>query len=202
MPFEYLKFVFPALCFLVISAGCAFFAQEQLEPTRKVKGDAVMGEKVGYHFDLEEKADQDHRYLLTKSPYCTEQIEELTVFRDRRKHIGGAAAVVAAPFIIAFPRVGGALIMTGLDKSREEKVLKTGIITTGKVIPCGAAEPAPGETVFIQSADMKIKQHLQTDAEGILDLSAIVQEGGGALYFNLYIDNGDSVFFITTIFIR
>lgn len=199
---NFIRYFFPALWVLFFLGGCAFFSQEQLEPAGTLKGQKVMGEKVGYVFALSEQSTENHRYLLTKSPYCAEQVEELTVFRDRRKNIGGAVATVAAPLALVFPRIGPALIMSALERSRDEKVKKTGTISTGKVTSCGPAEPAPSENLFIQSSEMKISQHLQTDAEGMLDLTPIIQASGDDLYLNLYIDNGDSVFFVTTIFIR
>ncbi len=196
----YIKHVVSALSVLLLLGSCA--GQPLVTPTETKKGGTVMGEKVGYLFDLAPIPRSDRRYLLTKSPYCAEQLEELTVYRDSRTELGGAVATVASPLALVFPRIGQPLIMSGLEKSRNETVKTTGTIRTGKVVSCGSPEPAPGEVLFIQSAEMKILQHLTSDAEGFLDLASIIRNSGDESYLNVFIDNGDSVFFVTTIFIK
>ncbi|MFZ5569305.1 MAG: hypothetical protein ACOZF0_02790 [Thermodesulfobacteriota bacterium] len=193
---------FTAVSILLLLTGCAGLGKPSAQPVKTMQGKKVMGETVGYLFNLKPMPRSDQRYLLTKRPYCAEEMEELTVSRDPRDEAAGMAATVSAPLALVFPRIGQPLIMSAFEKSRNETVQKTGTIRTGKVASCGSPEPAPGEALFIQSADMKTLLHTTSDTSGILDLAPVIRTSGDAPYLNVFIDNGGSVFFVATVFIR
>lgn len=191
----------PLLLAVVLAAGCATSGDRTYQ-AEIVKKEPVTGEQIGYTYALEKLPGAPYRYLLSKTPQCSLDIQEYAVERDRAQDVTGAVATVSAPLALAFPRIGMTVLMTGFSKSRSDKVVPAGTIHTGQVTTCGEPEPAPGEVMILQGDTLKETRHLTTNANGVIDLTAIIGSSGKHAYFNMFIDNGESAFFVDTIMIQ
>lgn len=166
-----------------------------------IKGEKTAGKQMGYVFDVRPHREKPHIFLLRKSPFCAEEVEEYVVKRNKGDDVLGVAATAAVPLALIFPRVGQPIVGAALDKSRDQKTESAGTVSTGKIVACGDPEPAPNEKVIIQSPDAGVVKQLQTSAEGILDVSPVTGAGSNG-YINVFIDNGDSAFYVTTLFLN
>jgi hypothetical protein len=164
-------------------------------------GKSVPGVRVGYAYDFTRHPDTHHHVLL-KIPMCLEKRDEFISYTDRASNAAGVAAVLATPLILSAPVLVDPVffIEKGLAKSRIKTTEKTGTLTTGRVMLCGEKEPAPGETLIVQSAEDMALIYLQTDAQGKFSLKDIFSKAGDSSYLNIFIRQEDAAYYLTTIF--
>lgn len=167
----------------------------------KQLGERTPGMRVGYAYDFKTRPNSDIITLL-KIPMCAETRDEMISYTKRSDNAAGIAAVLATPLILSAPVLVDPVLFIerGLAKSRHKTVEKTGTVTTGKLMLCGEKEPAPGETLVVQSAiDMELI-HLETDPQGQFSLADIFSAAGDAPYLNIFIQQDESVYYLTTMF--
>lgn len=180
--------------------GCSRFSQTY--QTEIVKGETFAGEEVGDVYQVTKQPGADGLYLLSRQPYCAEEMEEVALVRERSQDVRGAAAVALAPLGIVFPRIGQPLIFRGLSKSRGAEKEAVGALTTGRIIPCGEWEPAANVPFVVQTSDGDILKGFRTDDHGLARLDTIIAAAANSLYVNVFVDNREAVFFIGTVHIR
>jgi len=195
---RYIRIVF--ILFLCLAAvSCA--SSQKIYITEVTDGKAVPGESAGYIYQLLRKANTN-TYLLSKRKYCFEEMEKIAHERKRSQDVSGAATTVLLPLGIVFPRIGQPLLDTGFEKSRGEEVEKIGKVKTGRIVPCGEYEPAPNEKILIMTSETKVIKNIQSDANGVIDLTKVVSSEKNALYVNVFIEQDDSAYFVATKYIK
>jgi hypothetical protein len=168
----------------------------------KSLGKSMPGEPIGYAYDFNKPSDKSGAMVLLKIPMCMEKKDEFISYTDRASNAAGAAAVLATPLILSAPVLVDPVffIERGLNKSRNKTVEKTGTLSTGRALLCGKKEPAPGETLIIQSTgDMPIT-HIKTDSKGRFSMDAIFAKAGDSPSLNIFIKQENSSYYLTTIF--
>lgn len=195
---RYLETVFILLICMAL-AGCA--SANKIYITEIDKGKSIPGETAGYIYNFSKKANSDV-YLLSKRKYCFEKVEKIAHERTRIQDARGAAATVLAPIVIAFPRTTWPLVMRGFEKGSGETIEKIGTVNTGQIMPCGEYEPATHEALLMVTSEMGIFRKIQTNSNGIVNLSKIISSAGRALYVNVFVKHGDFVYFVATIYIK
>jgi hypothetical protein len=185
------------LCFAAI--GCA--SSQKTYVSEVTDGKAVPGESAGYIYQLLRKANTN-TYLLSKRKYCFEEMEKIAHERKRSQDVSGAATTVLLPLGIVFPRIGQPLLDTGFEKSRGEKTEKIGKVKTGRIVSCGEYVPAPGEKIVLMTSESKVIRNIQSNANGVIDLSNVVSSEKNAIYVNLFIKQVGSAYFVATTYIQ
>ncbi|RJP79448.1 MAG: hypothetical protein C4522_10060 [Desulfobacteraceae bacterium] len=164
-------------------------------------GKSMPGVRVGYAYDFIRQPDTHHHVLL-KIPMCLEKRDEIISYTDRASNAAGVAAVLATPLVLSFPVLVDPVyfIDKGMAKSRIKTIEKTGTLTTGRAMLCGEKEPAPGETLIVQSAEDMELIYLQTDRQGKFSLKDIFSKAGDSSSLNIFIRQEGSAYYLTTIF--
>lgn len=168
----------------------------------KILGKSVPGVQIGYAYDLKKQPNMTGKYLLLKIPLCAEKRDEFISYTSRADNAAGVAAVLATPLVLSAPYLIDPVVLIdrGLDKSRNKTVEKTGTLRTGRTLLCGEKEPAPGETLIIQSSGDATLTYLQADAHGQFDLHEIISKTGDSPYLNIFIKLENSSYYLSTIF--
>lgn len=195
---KYLKTLFTLLlCFAAV--GCA--SSQKTYVAEVTDGKAAPGESAGYIYQLSRKANTS-TYILSKRKYCFEEMEKIAHERTRSQDVSGAATTVLIPLGIVFPRIGQPLLDTGFEKSRGESVEKIGKVKTGRIMPCGEYVPAPKEKIIIMTSESKVIGNIQSNANGVIDLTKVVSSEKNTLYINVFIEQDDSAYFVATKYIK
>lgn len=164
-------------------------------------GKSTPGVRFGYAYDFKTQPGSK-LIVLMKIPICMEQRDEIISYTKRSDNAAGVAAVLATPLILSAPVLVDPVyfIEKGLDKSRKKTVEKVGTLTTGKIMLCGKKEPAPQETLVVQSSiDMELV-YLETDSQGQFSLADVFASAGDAPYLNIFIQQDESAYYLTTMF--
>ena len=164
-------------------------------------GKGTPGERIGYAYDFKTQPGSD-RIVLLKIPMCMEERDKMIAYTKRSDNAAGVAAVLATPLILSAPVLVDPVyfIEKGLDKSRNKTVEKVGTLNTGRLMLCGEKEPAPRETLIVQSSvDMELV-YLETDPQGQFSLTDVFSSAGDAPYLNIFIQQDESVYYLTTMF--
>ncbi len=168
----------------------------------KSLGKSIPGEPIGYAYDFSRPSDKNGDMVLLKIPMCMEKRDQFISYTDRASNAAGAAAVLATPLILSAPVLVDPVffIERGLKKSRKKTVERTGTLSTGRALLCGKKEPAPGETLIIQSTgDMPIT-YIKTDNQGRFSMDDIFAKAGDSPSLNIFIKQENSAYYLTTIF--
>jgi len=168
----------------------------------KSLGKSMPGERIGYAYDFNKSSDKSGDMILLKIPMCMEKKDEFISYTSRENNAAGAAAVLATPLILSAPVLVDPVffIERGLTKSRNKTIEKTGTLSTGRALLCGKKEPAPGETLIIQSTgDMPIT-YIKTDSKGRFSMDDIFSKAGDSPSLNIFIKQENSSYYLTTIF--
>ena len=202
---RYLKdFVLFFVCIAIVFTGltvtgCAPAPKTYV--TEVTDGETLPGESVGYIYQLKRKGNS-YTYVLGKKKYCYEEIEKIAHERKRSQDVSGAATTVLLPLGIVFPRVGQPLLDTGFEKSRGENEEAIGSEKTGRIMPCGDYIPASGENIVVMTSDSKVIENIQSNKNGVIDLTGIASTEKSAVYLNVFIQQRGSAYFVATAYIN
>jgi hypothetical protein len=181
------------------SYGCGVVMTNLFPPEPVlVEGEPSIGEQIGYAYNLNRKAGSPNMYILNKFSLCYEVKETLSVSRKPSRE-SALAALGATPYVLYWPPLIGIADLYVFQK-REKVVELVKAEQTGRIIPCGEKELAANEKVIIQSLEMNILKHVNTDSNGILDLNEALPRTSNRYNLNIFIKLRDSVYYVSTIF--
>ncbi|MBA4367258.1 MAG: hypothetical protein C0403_06425 [Desulfobacterium sp.] len=168
----------------------------------KSLGKSMPGEPIGYAYDFMKPSDKTGNLVLLKIPMCMEKRDQFISYTDRASNAAGVAAVLATPLILSAPVLVDPVffIERGLKKSRNKTIEKTGTLSTGRALLCGEKEPAPGETLIIQSTGDMPLTYIKTDNQGRFSINDIFSKAGDSPSLNIFIKQENSSYYLTTMF--
>ncbi len=168
-------------------SGCAT-TLTLLNPARSeiVKGDIKTGPFSHYTYGYQI---MDNTILLTRTPQCNEMATAYKV--TKKTEIGYGPAMLEMPF---FGLGLIDLLNANAIADNSKKTEPLADIETGKVLACGAPEPAADVPLVIQNKKKNISLTAATDENGKLDLNSVLGDVGPARLVIHLASNPDRAF--------
>ena len=69
-------------------------------------------------------------------------------------------------------------------------------------MPCGDYIPASGEKIVVMTSDSKIIGNIQSNQNGVIDLTDITSSEKNAIYLNVFIQQKGSAYFVATAYLN
>ncbi|MFP4392884.1 MAG: hypothetical protein ACLFOA_08240 [Desulfohalobiaceae bacterium] len=180
---------------LLLTQGCAStYTAVAPSHTHQEKKDTSLGDPEDYTYKLQEQTNK-YSYKVYKSPLCPElvHIQEITKKRPR----GFLFAVAEMP-LYGLGLVDWVLAHAIAQES--EQTNKTWKEPTGRVIQCGAKQPAPRQKILLQLPRREEQLVQRTDKEGLLHLHSCLQNYSGEGQVNLFVIFGEDIKYLSTIY--
>lgn len=187
MRFKFLRlFLLTGMVFSI--SGCASF----LTMMSPVHSEIVVAEKSAGDFNKYAYRYQirSGQMMLSKTPMCT---ETASAYRKSGKRVIGYGPAILEMSFFGLGLVDILNAHAIADYSKKEYPLAE--YETGKLLSCGRPVPAAGETVIMENKARNIQRKGLTDANGALNLNAVLQDVGGAAQFTVYLESDPDVRF-------
>ncbi len=162
------------LLLAIVVSGCASAITTVSPPyTKEVEEDTHVVEEVsGYDYDLQ-RLPPGYSYQLHRVPLCA---EKASMKKISRKQPRGFVFALAEMPLYGLGLLDWMYAVRIAEAS--EEVLDTWQEPTNKLFPCGDREPAPGQTVVLQTPRQVQEPRVlvETEEKGELRLSSVLSE--------------------------
>lgn len=181
------------------ASGCASTITAVAPPyTKEVEKNTSLGNETrSYEYELI-SLPPIHSFQLRRIPLCA---EKRRMQRISRKQPRGFILAMAE-----MPLYGLGLLDWLYAKSiskESEEVLDTWLEPTNKLMPCGEAEPAPGEVVILQTPRgiEEPQKKMHTAPKGKLELKSVLRDHFGFGLVNLFVLSDGDLKYLRSIYI-
>ena len=166
MQFKTIKYLL-ILVMAVSLSGCAtaltFFSPTSSE---LVQGKKTAGAFNSYEYQY---AVRNNKIYIERTPLCNQVTQVMRVEQKREKGYG--------PAMLEMPLFGLGLVDIANAHAisvNSRKVTPLDAYNTGKLMTCGARQPAANEEVIIENQGLNLYRTVKTDKNGVLNLDNIL----------------------------